>query len=134
MPYDSSGLYKPGFIPFSERQWNDYKQRLAVTVAEEGVSCEELSTDPEAQQFVKNYADTNFTDPTKTEELRQKGITLKFAVMNISTNRGDFNYPIINEYKGHHIYRTGYFSREANQSLVMKYIDVVPTNKIELLT
>ena len=134
MPYNNSGLYKPGFIPFSERQWNDFKERLSVTVAREGVSSEELMTDPEAQQFVKNYANTNFVDSDKTEKLRQQGITLKFAVMTISTKDGDFNYPIINEYKGHHIYRTGYFSRERDKSLVMKYIDVVPTNKIKLLT
>ena len=121
---------RPGFIPFTEKQWNDYKARMMAIIPKEALSSDDLLKDPAASQFVKNYAEENFTTPKNVEELRQKGITYKFAVMNIDTGGvNPVSIPIVNEYKGHHIYRTAYFVKDGSE-VKIKYIDVVPKDII----
>lgn len=123
-------LKRPGFIPFTEKQWMEFKERMMTIIPREALSSEEILRDPEASQFVRNYADANFCDPIQVEKFKQIGITFKFANMDIDVGKDSpISYPIVNEYKGHHIYRTGYFARDG-KSFVMKYIDVVPERKI----
>lgn len=131
---DSYGIHRPGFIPFTEKQWNEFKERMMTIIPKEAISSNELAQDPQAAQFVKNYADANFLDPTKVEQLKAKGITLKFANMSIDIGAPTpISFPLVNEYKGHHIYRTGYFVRDGS-TIKMKYLDVVPERHFEIVT
>ena len=131
---DDPRFYKPGFIPFSEKTWDKFKSKMMTIIPREAISSNELLQDPVAAQFVRNYAEANFLNPQKVEELKQKGISLKFANMSIDVGGPEqISFPIVNEYKGHHIYRTGYFVR-VGSTITMKYIDVVPGSNIELVT
>ena len=132
MPVQDDRLYKPGFIPFTPKQWDDFKERMMTIIPREALSSDDVLRDPVAKQFIHNYAEANFIDPDRVAKLKLQGITFKFANMEIDTGgKEPVSYPIVNEYKGHHIYRTGYFARDG-QSIVMKYIDVVPEKKIIL--
>ena len=125
-------LKRPGFIPFTPKQWDDFKARMMTIIPREALSSEDLMRDPEAMQFVRNYAEANFIDPEKVTKLKLQGISFKFANMDIDVGKQvPVSYPIVNEYKGHHIYRTGYFVRDG-QTFKMKYIDVIPDGKIIL--
>ena len=131
---DTPGIKRPGFIPFTEKQWNEFKERLMYIIPREAISSNELAQDPQAAEYVKNYADVNFLDPVKVDQFKAKGITLKFANMSIDVGGPQpINFPLVNEYKGHRIYRTGYFVRNG-ATIGMKYIDVVPERNFELLT
>ena len=132
MPVQDERLHKPGFIPFTEKQWINFKERMITIIPREAISSEEVLRDPDAKQFIHNYVEANFIDPDRVAKLKLQGITFRFANMEIDVGgREPVSYPIINEYKGHHIYRTGYFAREG-KAIVMKYIDVVPEKKIIL--
>lgn len=131
---DDNRLYKPGFIPFSEKQWEDFKARMMYIIPREALSSDDLLKDPQASEFVKNYAEANFINPQKVNDLKKQGISLRFATMSIEVGAPEpISYPIVNEYKGHHIYRTGYFVRDGS-TIKMKYIDVVPERNIQLIT
>ena len=83
--------------------------------------------DSAAKLFIKNYADENFINDKVVLERAKEGISYRLAVMNIDVGGPEaLQFPLVNEYKFHHIYRTGYFVKEPNGSIKMKYIDVVP--------
>ena len=96
-----SELKRPGFIPFTPKQWDDFKNRMMTIIPREALSSKDLMKDPEAMQFVRNYAEANFVDPEKVAKLKLQGISFKFANMDIDVGKQvPVSYPIVNEYKG----------------------------------
>lgn len=121
--------YKPaGFIPYTEKQWNEFLERLAITLRREAISCGEVMNDPQAMEFIKNYADEHFINAQKVLNIKNEGITYKLVNMEVN----EVQYMIVHEYHGHHLFKAGYFTRNG-ASIEMKWVDVIPTGGIILL-
>ena len=121
---------KAGFIPFTPRQWEDYKNRVSAIIPSNGISTDDILANPATREFIANYTEKNFVDGETVEKRRLQGITFKLAVMNIDTGGPDpKQFPIVNEYKFHHIYRTNYFSYDGDK-IIVRSIDVVPKDII----
>lgn len=116
-------------VPYTERQWNDYKLRMMTTIPKDAATGDEITNDPDFKQFVSNFVFGRLEDPQQKEKDRQNGITFKLTNMEVNSSEGTFVYPLVNEHRGHYVMKTHYFKKEAG-GYVVKTIEVVPTGII----
>lgn len=116
-------------VPYTERQWNDYKARMMTTLPKDAASGQEIAEDPNFKQFVSNFVMSRVEDPEKKEADRKAGISQRLANMEVKSSMGTIMYPIVNEYKGHYVMKTYYFKKGPGGYQV-KTIEVVPTGII----
>ena len=110
MAYQDGKITKQSLlIPFSEKQWIEYQERLSMILSEKALSGDQLSKNGDFREKIINYVEKNLQDPKIVEERIKNGETYKIAMMDIKTNEGTTTYPIINFYRGHHVYKTEYF-------------------------
>lgn len=124
-----TGVKPAGFIPYSENQWKDFQARLAAELITKALDTSHLSSNPKMRDIIVNYGEQELRGPGKEDERLREGINLRFANFKIDTSSGSREFPVINEYRGHHLMRTRYFT--ANGSDVEICIcEVVPTKII----
>ena len=114
-----------GKIPYTEKVWNEYKERLANTLREKGVTCDQLFNDPDLKNFVTNYMSTEILTEKKDRERILTNTNIRLAHLDIETDQGIQTYPIVNEYTGHHLQKTYYFYKDENDSCKMGCVEVV---------
>lgn len=103
-----------GFIPYTEKTWNEFKERLATILDREALDCSFLSSDPKLKEFVINYSEQELLSEQKDAERIADKTNIRLSNMVIQTSRGVKEYPVVNEYRGHHLMRTKYFKRSGN--------------------
>lgn len=101
-----------GNIPYTEKQFNDYKERLARTLMDKALDSDSIFMDTEAKQFITNYVETELLSEQKDMERLILNLNIRLANIDINTSTGTKNYPVINEYKIHHLVKTYYFYRD----------------------
>jgi hypothetical protein len=110
-------------ISYSERQFNDYKKRLTDALLSEGLSADIINDNSSYKQYIADYVDDNIVKQ-KTHYALQ-GITHKLAHVDINFHESGKVYPVVNEYKGHDLQKTMYFSKDSNDSIIAKEISVI---------
>lgn len=113
-----------GFIPYTEKTWNEFKEILATILDREALDCDFLSSDPKLKNFIVNFAEQELLSETKDAERIKSKTNIRLSNMVIQTSRGTKQYPVVNEYKGHHLMRTKYFKRNG-ESIEFGVVEVV---------
>lgn len=121
---ESTEFYKPGFIPYTEKTWNEFKERLAVTLERDGLDSEVLNHDEALKNFIVNFAEKELLSEDKDKERIADKTNIRLANMVIDTSRGQRQFPIVNYYTGHHLMRVKYFRRNG-QSIEFGVVEVV---------
>ena len=113
-----------GFIPYTEKVWNEFKVRLATTLEREALDSAALTSDPKLKEFIVNYAEQELLSEEKDQERIKNRTNIRLANMVIETSRGQREFPIVNEYRGHHVMRVRYFKRNG-ESIEFGVVEVV---------
>ena len=113
-----------GFIPYTEKVWNEFKVRLATTLEREALDSAALTSDPKLKEFIVNYAEQELLSEEKDQERIKNRTNIRLANMVIETSRGQREFPIVNEYRGHHVMRVKYFKRNG-ESIEFGVVEVV---------
>lgn len=99
-------------LQYKPRDFEDYKNRLAIALSNNGLSCSELVKDSTYSNYVKNCAaDMIRNNATKN---RIMGLTLRLDNVDLASYTKDGSrleeaYPVINEFAGHFLRKTYYF-------------------------
>lgn len=120
-----------GNIPYREKVWKEYKMRLANTLREKALDCDEIVKNPEAKSFITSYVNNELMDEKKDRERLLLNTNIRLANMDIETSNGKKVYPLINEYKGHHLMKSYYFYKEED-SIKIGCVEVNPKPTIIL--
>ena len=104
-----------GRIPYTEKVWEDYKLRLADTLRNNALDNDQIFNDPAAKSFIVSYVDKELMSEKKDSERLILGTNIRLAHMDIETSSGKRTFPIINEYKVHHLMKTYYFYKDKDE-------------------
>ena len=118
-----------GNIPYTEKTFNEYKVRLANTLMQVGLDSDTIFKDSQLKQFIVNYVENELMNEKKDNERIILGTNIRLVHMEIETSDGKKTYPLINEYKGHHLMKTYYFYK-ADDECRMGCVEVNPTKII----
>lgn len=127
-----SELKGAGRIPYTEKHWNEFKQKMAHTLREDALTGDEIFSDTEAKNYIVNYMEKSILTEKSENERLIMNINIRLAHMTIETATGPKVYPIILEYKGHHLMKVSYFYRNKQDSskIEMGTLEVVPSSII----
>lgn len=116
-----------GNIPFTEKEWNDFKERLANTLREKAYTTDVIFNDVELRNFIINFMESEIANEKKDTERLILGTNIRLAHMELETANGVQVFPIINTYKGHHLMYTEYFYKdETTHECKLGRVEVVP--------
>lgn len=113
-----------GKIPYSEKTWNEYKERLARTLRERALDGDQIFKDPAAKAYIVSYMEQELVNEKKDTERLILNINIRLVHMDIETSSGKRTFPLINEYKGHHLMKTYYFHKNDNGEIRMECVEV----------
>jgi len=112
-----------GRIPYTEKVWNEFKIRLSDTLRNEALDNEQIFSNPDYKNFIVSYVESELLSQKKDNERLILGTNIRLAHMDIETSEGTKTYPIINEYKVHHLMKTYYFYK-ADDGIKMGCVEV----------
>lgn len=101
-----------GRIPYTEKVWNDYKVRLADTLRKKALDSDQIFKDPVTKAFILSYMEKELVNEKKDFERLTLNINIRLVHMDIEDSTGKRTFPLVNEYKGHHLMKTYYFYRD----------------------
>ena len=104
-----------GKIPYTEKVWNEFKLRLADTLRNKALDNDQIYNDSNSKDFIVSYVEKELLAQKKDNERLILGINIRLAHMDIETSEGKRTFPIINEYKVHHLMKTYYFYKDGNE-------------------
>lgn len=112
-------------IAYTARQFEAYKRRLATELYENGLDADSIAVNADYMNYIANYIDDNLIK--KKEHYALQGIVHKLAHMDISSENTKIAklYPIVNEYKGHDLQKTMYFSKDSTRSIQVITVPVL---------
>lgn len=113
-----------GRIPYTENIWNEYKKRLAITLRERALDGDQIFNDPIAKEYIVSYMEKELINEKKDAERIILNTNIRLVHMDIETNSGTRTFPLVNEYKGHHLMKTYYFHKEDDGKIVMECVEV----------
>lgn len=108
-------LKPAGRIPYTKDVWDEFKIRLTNELSEKALDNDQIFNNSEYREYIVNYVDSELLSSKKESERLILGINIRLAHMDIETSDGKKIYPIINEYKGHHLMKTYYFYKTDNK-------------------
>ena len=114
-----------GKIPYSEKIWNDYKVRLADTLRKKALDSDQIFKDPVTKRFILSYMEKEIVNEHKDFERLTLGLNIRLVHMDIEDSIGKRTFPLVNEYKGHHLMKTYYFYKDGD-SCKMGCVEVNP--------
>lgn len=97
---------------YTEPQFYDYIGRLRTALFRNGLSSLDIVNDSVCKQYITNWVQTEVID--KKERDKICGVIKTLANMEVhfsGPDRDPIVYPIIHEYKGHHLIKSYYFAR-----------------------
>lgn len=115
-----------GKIPYTKKVWDDYKERLAYTLRERALDGEQIFNDPVAKAFILSYMEKELINEKKDTERLILNLNIRLVHMEIETTSGKRVFPVVNEYKGHHLMKTYYFHKEDDGKIIMDCVEVNP--------
>ena len=117
----------PGRIPYTEKQWNDFKEKMSATLRENALDSDEIFNDPNAKNYIVNYMQTEILSEKSDNERLILNINIRLAHLTIETATGKRVFPVILYYRGHHLFKMSYFYRDKlNNSIKMGTLEVNP--------
>lgn len=114
---------------YSEKEFNTYKERLASALLTDGIDADTINENSDYKTFISNYVDSEIVQ--KKHKFAILGITHKLAHMDINYQDTGKIYPIVNEYKGHDLQKTIYFSKGSNEDII---INEIPVKESKIIT
>lgn len=115
-----------GKIPYTKKVWDEYKERLAYTLRERALDGEQIFNDPVAKAFILSYMEKELINEKKDTERLILNLNIRLVHMEIETTSGKRVFPVVNEYKGHHLMKTYYFHKEDDGKIIMDCVEVNP--------
>ena len=115
-----------GKIPYTRQVWEDYKERLAKTLRDKALDCDQIFNDGKAKNYIVNYTKNELMNEKKDTERLILGTNIRLSHMEIESTAGTRTFPVVNEYKGHHLMKTYYFHKKEDTSIVMEFVEVDP--------
>ena len=114
-----------GKIPFTEEHWNRFKEKLANTLRTKALDSNQIFEDTDAKNFIVNYMQNEIFSEESENRRLILNINIRLAHLTISTKDGDRPFPIILEYKVHHLIKVHYFTKNIeNNQVSMETLDV----------
>jgi hypothetical protein len=115
-----------GKIPYTKKTWDDYKDRLASTLRKRALDGDQIFKDNKAKEFIVNYMQNELINEKKETERLILNMNIRLVHMEIESTAGKRVFPVVNEYKGHHLMNTYYFHKKKDGSIVMESVEVNP--------
>lgn len=115
-----------GKIPYTKKVWDDYKERLAYTLRTRALDGDQIFNDSVAKGFILSYMENELMSAKKDTERLILNLNIRLVHMEIETASGKRVFPVVNEYKGHHLMKTYYFHKEENGKVIMDCVEVNP--------
>ena len=115
-----------GKIPYTKKVWEEYKLRLTHTVQEKALDADQIFNDPDAKNYIVSYMEKELINEKKEAERLLLNTNIRLVHMDIETNTGTRTFPLVNEYKGHHLMKTYYFHKEDTGNIKMECVEVNP--------
>ena len=113
-----------GKIPYTKKVWDEYKERLAHTLRNRALDGDQIFKDPKAKAYILSYMETELMSEKKETERLILNINIRLVHMDIETSSGKRTFPLVNEYKGHHLMRTYYFHKDDAGKIIMECVEV----------
>lgn len=117
-------------IPYTRETWEEYKNRLAAILREKALDGDQIFKDPETKNYIVSYMESELLSEKKENERLILGTNIRLVHMEIETSTGKRVFPIVNEYKGHHLMKTFYFYKREDGSCDMACVEVKNTPSI----
>ena len=119
-----------GKIPYTKNVWDEYKERLAHTLRTRALDGDQIFNDPVAKAYIVSYMEKELVNEKKDTERLILNINIRLVHMDIETSSGKRTFPLVNEYKGHHLMKTYYFHKDENNKIIMECVEVNPKPQI----
>ena len=112
-------------IAYTAQQFESYKKRLAKGLVENGLDADSIAENADYKNFISNYVDDYFIK--KKEHYALQRIVHRLAHMDITNSNENTSkvYPIVNEYKGHDLQKTMYFSKDSTGAISVITVPVL---------
>ena len=111
-------------IPYTRETWEEYKNRLAAILREKALDGNQIFNDPVTKNYIVSYMESELLSEQKENQRLILGTNIRLVHMEIETSMGKRVFPIINEYKGHHLMKTYYFYKQDDGSCAMGCVEV----------
>lgn len=111
MNQDMLKVTPAGFIPYTEKTFNEFKERLAATLLREALDTTALNSDEQLRNFIINYSQTELLSEQKDAERIENRTNIRLSNMVFESGGRQREFPVVNEYKNHHLMRVRYFRR-----------------------
>ena len=115
-----------GHIPYTEKIWNEFKERLIDTLLKNALDAEQIYNNSELKNFIVSYVEKELLNEKKDAERLILNMNIRLVHLDIESSTGKRTFPLINEYTGHHLMKTYYFYQEENGSCKMGCVEVNP--------
>lgn len=119
-----------GNIPYTKNVWDEYKLRLANTLREKALDSDQIFTDPVTKNYIVSYMENEILSEKKENERLILNMNIRLVHMDIETSTGKRVFPLVNEYKGHHLMKTYYFYKTDDGRCEMGCVEVNQKPKI----
>lgn len=106
-----------GKIPFTEKEWLAFKDKLAVLVTNNAMDTVEFSQDARMKDFVLNMVENEFVNDKSVKNIRRTLTNTNIRFVNLELNIGDQIkvFPLINEYQNHHLTNVYYLRKDGEE-------------------
>ena len=116
-----------GKIPYTEKQWEDFKDRLAKTLREKALDSDQIFKDPDVKNYIVSYVESELLTEKKDFERLATNTNIRLVHMEIESSAGKRTFPLINEYTGHHLMKSYYFYKDEFNKCKMGCVEVNET-------
>ena len=113
-----------GHIPYTEAIWNEYKERLVNTLREKAIDADTIYEDTDLKNYIVSYVESELMNEKKDNERLLLNTNIRLVHLEIDSKNGKKVYPLINEYRGHHLMKTFYFYKDQDNQCKLGCVDV----------
>ena len=118
---------------YGRRIIDDYRHRLAVELANDGLSQDDINEHPEYMSYIKNYVDTEIINKKTRHDIEGLSYRLANSVLGEYSKSEESSrkiYPVVNVYKGHNLQYTIYFRLTGDKTIETSTVNVYQSSLI----
>lgn len=122
----SDGIKYKDPLEYTPKEFIEFKKRVGVLVAADGISCNECLQNAEYKNFIANYTNKHFIKDAASNILERYTYKLNTLTLGSYTVVGKMtvDYPVVQQFKGHFLVKTIYFAKGLNGEILVKEIYV----------
>ena len=119
----------------SKEEFEKFRIKFGMELSERALSCDRLSEDSEAKDFVSKFVIENIINKETSNEIQNivyKLANMRIANYALSKEKGMIEFPIINKYIGNELVGSYFFEKTIENKIQEVFIEVRPSPLIIL--